>query len=510
MTKKINLKSPLLLSILTGFLIGTSTIPFPPWALFFCLSPLFYIWVTESPKKVFLYTTLSFTIASLIGFFWVGFLIKKFALLPLTISALLCFLFAIFCHIHLSVMGWIFAKWIKRFATFPTLAATSIFAFSWLVFPILFPWNFGLGWLYGGLKGYQFADTIGIEGLSTLTIFMNGFFLFSLINIKKNKIYLSSGVLFLLIFNFAGSLYEKTLKKTNDVYKVVVAQANIGNLETEFRRNPGNYKHDTLSKYFKLSEDAIASSGGSADLIIWPETAFPEYYDKHFFKSSIGRRLTRFIEKNQTPVITGIFAETKNEKTANAALVLDQNAKPIGLPVYKKILLAFGEYMPLETYFPTLRKWFPMVGNFEAGTSPQVKSINGTNVGVQICYEGVFPGFSRKLSQKGAQVMINLTNDSWYGLYSEPWQHMYLSAFRAIETRTPLIRSTNTGISTAVLADGSFLEQSPLEKEWSGVFRVPVEKNKKLTIYTRWGFAIPLPLTLIVFILSLIYGKQRP
>ena len=431
-------------------------------------------------------------------------------MLPLPISGLLCFLFAFFCHIHLSFVGLIFAKWLRNFSKTPLLTAAALFAFSWSVFPLLFPWNFGLGWLYGGLKGYQFADIIGVEGLSALTIFINGFFLFALLNIKKNQLFLSGGITFLLIFNLAGSLYEKSFKKPERLYNVVVAQANIGNLEAEFRRNPYSYKNDVLDRYIKLSEKGMKESPNPTDLIVWPETAFPDYYDRDFTKTLGAQKLFAFVERNQSPLITGIFADTRTYRTANAALFLDKNANITTPPVYKKILLAFGEYMPGESYFPIFRKWFPMVGNFERGDSPQVRTVDGVKVGVQICYEGVFPWFSRVLSKKGAQIMVNLTNDSWYGVHSEPLQHLYLGAFRAIETRTPWVRSTNTGISTAVLADGTFLKQSPLNEQWGGLFEIPIEKEHKLTIYTKWGYAISLPLILIVFILSLIYGKQRP
>jgi len=502
-------KSPLALSILTGFLLGTSTIPFPPWALFFCLSPLVYIWITESPKKVFWYTTLSFAIASCIGFFWMSFLLHKFALLPWPISVLVGFLFASFSHIHISIVGYVFAKWIRKFSAAKTLTACSLIALAWLVFPILFPWNFGLGWLYGGLQGYQFADIIGSEGLSTLTVLLNGALLFSFLKIKESKIPLSTTVLVVIIFNFAGGLYGKTVPKSERNLNVVISQANIGNLENEYKKNPQNYKSVVFEKYQRLTEMGLAKSTEKADLIIWPETAFPEYYTRNFFNSPSGMRLKSLVLKEKTDFITGVFAQTQTGKTANAALILNKESDVVEPLVYKKILLAFGEYLPGEQMFPFLRNWFPMVGDFARGDSPQVRTLESARVGIQLCYEGIFPRFSRGLAEQGAEVFINLTNDSWYGPYSEPWQHMYLWAFRAVETRTPMIRSTNTGISTVALADGTLMEQSPLHKTWAGFYKVPLKTDKKQTIFVRWGHNLPLPFILIVFILSLIYGKQR-
>ncbi len=505
--KHIKFNSSLTLSILTGFFLGTSIIPFPPWALFFCLAPLFYIWIKECPKKVFLYTTLSFFIGSIIGFYWIAYLIQKFARLSWPLSILICLLFTVFCHIHISFIGFIFAKWIRPFASQKLLSAAAIFALSWSVFPLLFPWNFSLGWLYGGLEGYQFADIIGSDGISGLTIFLNALFLFSFLKLKTTKLPMTAGICFLLFFNFTGSLYVKSLPKTDSTYNVVIGQANIGNIQDQFMQNQYNYKSKIVNEYFRVTQLGLNKSKKKADLIIWPETAFPEYYDQRFFQTPNTKKLMEFIRKNNTNLITGVFAQTPNKKTANAVLFLNKTGSSPSAPVYKKILLAFGEYMPFEEIFPFLRKWFPMVGDFQRGESPQVRSFDEANIGIQICYEGLYPWFSRKLVEKGSQIMVNLTNDSWYGPYSQPWQHMYSSAFRVIENRQPLIRSTNTGISTVILSNGTFLEESPLYAQWGGFYEIPYSSKPQKTIYQRWGYAIPLPLIIILFIISLVYKK---
>jgi len=438
-----------------------------------------------------------------------SFLLHEFALLPWPVSVFVGFLFAAFSHIHVAICGYIFAKWIRKFSGAKVLSACSLIALAWLVFPLLFPWNFGLGWLYGGLQGYQFADIIGSEGLSTLTILLNGAFLFSFLKLKESKVPLSTTVFAVVVFNFAGGLYGKTTPKSDQNLNVVIAQANIGNLEDEYKKNPYNYKSDVFAKYLKQTEIGLSKSTEKADLIVWPETAFPELYTNSFLGTISGIRLRELILREKTAFMTGIFARSPQGKTANAALILNSSAQITEPLTYKKVLLAFGEYLPGEKTFPIFRKWFPMVGDFARGEAPQVRIIDKIKVGIQICYEGVFPSFSRELSKKGAQVFINLTNDSWYGPYSEPWQHLYLWAFRAVETRTPMIRSTNTGISTVALADGSLMEQSPLNKPWGGFYKVPLKTNQNQTIFVRWGHAIPLPFIFIVFILSLIYGKQR-
>jgi len=379
---------------------------------------------------------------------------------------------------------------------------------SWLIFPLLFPWNFGLGWLYGGLQGYQFADIVGADGLSSLTILLNGAFLISFIQFRRTKVPLSATVLAVIVFNFAGHLHGKNIPKSERTLNTVVAQANIGNLEDAYNLHKHAYKEVVFKEYAKQTEIGLSKSTEKADLIVWPETAFPEVHTRNFMNTTSGLRLRNLILKEETNLITGSFARSQG-RTGNAALILNKNAEIQKPLVFKKILLAFGEYIPGEETFPILRKWFPMVGNFLRGDSAQVRLVENVKVGIQICYEGIFPSFSRELANKGAEVFVNLTNDSWYGPYSEPWQHLYLWALRAVETRTPMIRATNTGISTVALPDGSLMEQSPLHKPWGGFYKVPLKTDPNKTVFVRWGHAIPLPLTLIVFILSLIYGKQR-
>ena len=98
-------------------------------------------------------------------------------------------------------------------------------------------------------------------------------------------------------------------------------------------------------------------------------------------------------------------------------------------------------------------------------------------MGAQICYESLFPGFSRSLAELGAQFIVNVTNDSWYGSWQEPYQHMYMTLARGVEFRRPVLRVTNTGISTVSLASGEILERSPIHQPWAGLYEVPYLKN---------------------------------
>ena len=171
--------------------------------------------------------------------------------------------------------------------------------------------------------------------------------------------------------------------------------------------------------------------------------------------------------------------------------------------------MAFGEYIPGSQLYPKVKTWLPQISDFKAGNGPQTTLFKDIKFGIQICYESLFPRFSTKLASLGSEVIVNVTNDSWYGTYMEPYQHMYMTLARAIEVRRPLIRSTNTGISTVVLADGTILEQSPMNKVWSNTYDVPYTSNLKQTFYSKYtnlGFYLKL---LLLIGLITIGAKQR-
>jgi apolipoprotein N-acyltransferase len=127
----------------------------------------------------------------------------------------------------------------------------------------------------------------------------------------------------------------------------------------------------------------------------------------------------------------------------------------------------------------------------------------------QICYEGLFAYFSRDLANLGAQIMVNATNDSWYGTWQQPYQHFYMTLARGVEFRRPILRVTNTGISSIVLASGEILQRSPIHEQWSDVYRVPYLKNPQPTFYQQWFYLLPILLWISFISLFILAIKQR-
>ena len=169
--------------------------------------------------------------------------------------------------------------------------------------------------------------------------------------------------------------------------------------------------------------------------------------------------------------------------------------------------------MPLGEQFPFLYKLLPFVGTYERGPGPTVETVHlkdkNINIGPQICYESLDPGFSRSLAKKGVQIIINVTNDSWFGWWAEPYQHMIMTLARGVETRRPLIRATNTGISTAILADGEILQMSPIDQKWAHTFEIAFQKKPSQSFYTLIGH-FDWILWTFIWILFFYLGTQTP
>jgi apolipoprotein N-acyltransferase len=189
--------------------------------------------------------------------------------------------------------------------------------------------------------------------------------------------------------------------------------------------------------------------------------------------------------------------------------VLDKNGEWLVPPYHKTLLLAFGEYLPGGDLFPGLRALVPEIGDFGRGPGPTVLDAGGIKLGAQICYEGLFDWFTRRLANQGAQVIVNLTNDSWYGAWQQPTQHLTMTLARAVEVRRPLVRSTNTGISAAILASGEILEQSPTNADWHHVYEIPYAAAPPATAFMTWGFwAVPVLLVLALVLLAAVPARR--
>ncbi|MGE0764766.1 MAG: apolipoprotein N-acyltransferase [Bdellovibrionales bacterium] len=500
------------LPILSGILIGTSYIPFPPWALFFLYVPLWLWWFKQdSLKKILLGGWLTQMVLTLIGFNWVAYTIYEFGRLPWPAAVIGLLLFSSFAHLQIPLAGGLWWGLRRLFNLTPLqslwLLPAAHIAME-LTYPMIFDWNMGYPLLYAKLPVAQMAEWVGFRGLSALIFVLNGGVLMLWLGRKNRdsrwRVQLATMGTAVVAVNVIGWWLQASLPVPEQKAKVLLVQANIGNFEKQEVEKGDLFRESILQRYMDLTTRGL--SGEKPDFALWPETAFPHLLNEPYYSSqSYALQLQLFIKKHKLALATGGYGyQEQTGKMLNSFYTIDEEARQTSPHHSKTKLLAFGEYLPGVDLLPFLSDWLPQVGGFGRGPGPSAMPLGKFTLGPQICYESLFDSFVRATANKGANILVNVTNDSWYGTWQQPWQHMYMTLARAIEVRRPLLRVTNTGFTAGILADGTLLEQSPLHQEWQHLYDVPVTLHPKTTVFMGWGlhFAWALSVALVLWTLG--------
>lgn len=487
--------------ILSGVLFGFSFIPFPFFTLFFALVPLwFFIYQQTSLKRVLIGCFLCQVISTSIGFNWMIYTFHNFGGMNWFLSFIMLVLFCCVANLYVIFSGGLwFIVTKKSSLPLPVPVKLILFPlfFSLLhsLIPTIFPWNMGYPWLWGGMPGLQTAELWGFRFLNTLFYVFNLLFLILYKHRfdKTGKKALAGAVALFACLNLLGFYLKWRLPKPDKFLNVIVVQNNVGSISHLEPRSFNYSKRKALYVLKTLTYKALSKYAKNKnqrhkiDFIIWPEGAYSYTINKEAERE---KKLSKMTENLQIPLITG--ALSKDREQYGVSLFAFDRKGNILKPVYSKIkLLIFGEYFPGIDRFPFLRKMFPYFGsNLSPGKDVQVQELEGTRFGWQICYESLFDEISRKLAQKKAQVLVNITNDSWYGFWQEPYQHLTMNLARAIEVRRPLLRSTNTGYSAVIHADGTIDKISPLNRAWFYLYKIPYYKKPPETLFMSWGYYI--------------------
>jgi apolipoprotein N-acyltransferase len=220
---------------------------------------------------------------------------------------------------------------------------------------------------------------------------------------------------------------------------VAMVQVNMGTFEKDEDPIEGFRRH--------LEQSARVEREWHPDLLVWPESAFT------FFVPDIPNLKNYVLGDIETPTLFGGLARRRvhgRVRDYNTAFLVGGNGAVLGH--YDKVeLIPFGEYIPLGDVIPAIYDLSPNSGMFTPGRSVQPLVLDGVKMTTLICYEDLLPRFVRRaVLEADPHVLVNLTNDAWYGDTAEPWTHLALAKFRAIEHHRALIRSTNSGVSAFV------------------------------------------------------------
>jgi apolipoprotein N-acyltransferase len=350
------------------------------------------------------------------------------------------------------------------------------------------PWS-QIAYSQGGFLSFiQIADLTGVYGVTGLLVFFNEVVWKSAAAWRERRWSAAKLPLVLGSIALAGNLVYGTYRLRSPVpsplkeIQVGIVQGNIPQDE--------KWQRGAARRIISIfQEGTLALEEGGAQLILWPEASWPTElrYDEPYLPFSLG--LTKadvlFGAVTRSQGNTEQFSE---EPYFNTALLADGENRI--LDYYHKVhLVPFGEYVPYEKLFFFAKKMTAQVGRLMPGAGYYPMKYRDLLLGVLICYEDIFPEISREMVDKGAQALINITNDAWYGNSSAAYQHQVFSQFRSVETRRVLLRATNTGISSAVDTRGRVLWQGGLFTREDFLTTLPFYRDR--TLYVRAGDWLP-------------------
>jgi apolipoprotein N-acyltransferase len=474
------------LAVASGLLIA-SAFPSMDWEplAWFGFVPLLYAIRGRSPAAAFRLGWLTGFVFYLATTYWVGYTIRHYTSLPLPIvvGVVLIMAAALACYHGAFAAGLRFFERSGRDVVWlaPALWVTLEWLRGW--FFIGFPWG-ALGYSqYRFHDLVQIAEVTGVYGVSAVLVLFNVVVAEVLRERGRDVRRLLPGLVtvtvLLVVLPALGRWRVATLGREpiKGSMKVGLAQ---GNVEQDRKWDP-SFQDETMSRYRALT---LAAAQGGAQLVVWPETAAP------FFFQEPGVRRQDVLDlaaETRVPLLIGTPAFRRTPtglEQRNRAYLISPTGQE--LAHYDKMeLVPFGEYVPFRQVLFFVDQVVDAIALLGAGEETTVFSVPGGRFGVLICYEGIFPALTRRFVDDGADFLVNITNDAWYGRTSAPHQHLVQASFRAIENRVPMVRAANTGISAVIDPDGRIRWQGPLFETISHVD--DVRWTGQRTFYTRFG-----------------------
>lgn len=423
------------------------------------------------------------------GIYWLPRTITEFAGFSLWLSILLICALNALVGMQYGFFGYMVAKLDLRGGRAVMLTPVVWVALEY-VWPGLFPWRLGqaqVAWL----SLIQIAEFTGVFGISFLVMWVCAL-VYQILrvawirnvrpaddpgaSVRKFLPHLvCCGLVFVAVLSFGawriGSIEETLASRP----KLRVALIQPG------RRN-------------RVQEGRQRSRAiqGRVDLICWPESAIGGFYSldlTEFGKLDADDRKRPFAD----PQCHLLFGASSHEPDSpklgphyNSAILLDKQERIIGR-YHKRILMPFGEYIPGEQWFPFVHDlFFPFDTHFAPGASSAPLAMdNGAKLGTLICYEDVVSRLARDTVRAGADVLVNLTNDMWFGTSAALAEHQQLALLRTIENRRYLLRCTLTGSTSIISPTGRIVAQAPVTHP--ATLEAVIHRMDTITFYTRWG-----------------------
>jgi apolipoprotein N-acyltransferase len=407
-------------------------------------------------------------VAELGGFYWLINTLVDFSGFPLVVCLLFASIFFLFQGLQFVA---ILALWTRaRARGFPaTPALVAAYLASEALFPMLFEHYYGSAFHPVPIL-MQVADLGGPMMCTALAMSVAGalYDLGSAITQKRTPLpRLWPGIAFgYLAFALGYGAFRisevDAITAAAPHLEVGVVQANMGLFEKWQEPEAGVRRH--------VEQTETISAAHDVDLVVWPESAVTFFLPGSITNLRQWRWAPRLgLTELDVPIIFGALRRSHvqggHDVDHNTAFLVGSDGQILGT-YDKTYLLAFGEFIPLGETFPVLYDISPMSGRFTPGDDPSpvvfpARDGRDYRISILVCYEDIVSAFVRRAVTEGdPHLLVNVTNDSWFGDTHEPWVHLHLARFRAVEHRRYLVRATNSGVSAIIDAAGRITEAS--------------------------------------------------
>ncbi len=482
--------------------------PFGLWPLaLVAWVPLLHWLAVAKPtaKQAFQAGWVAGTLLHVVFYWWLVHTMQAMSGFPWILALLLHAIFAAAMGVHQGLALWLVRGLVATAPATPlratgrALAIGTIWACVEFAVPYLFPWYQGNALFRVPILS-QTADIVGIPGVSMLCLAIASLVAQALA-VRPVRWPLLAPVALILAAWLGYGAWRIAAVDVAPVQKTLRTLVVQGNATLQEKLSEGAKRLPMLARPERLTR---AEDLRDIDVVIWPEGTLPFFWvedpvgdtapgkpDTPTRAPQILRdvkwRVLQLEKAIQRPLLTGSLRRPEmlwKEEARNSALLF----RPDGSLQYydKKILLPFGEYLPGTSLIPALKESIPGVSHMDPGVLSGRMDVAGVKLLVNICYEALYPAFLRA-EGPDAEVLVNLTNDIWFGPDPAPSDHLMVQTARPIELRRPLVRSTATGITVFVDAAGRMHEPTDLNVEAVRRWQVPVKDLQ--SPYRLWGDA---------------------
>jgi apolipoprotein N-acyltransferase len=440
-----------------------------PLAWIAMIPSLYAIDRAATDRRAFLYGWVTGLTANAGGFYWINLLLQRFAQLPFVAALFLYLLLCGYQGIVFGLFAWLARKIRRatpRWGPLPWAAvAPAVMVACELVVPFVFPWNLAITQAWQP-RVIQIADLTGPLGVTALLLAASGG-LYDALRRRRLAGCVALAVVLAAVFGYGTLRMSQT-----DARAAAAPELTVGMVQGNVGFDEKGYEHPELAErqLAEQQDQSVALEAAGAELIVWTESSYPYPLPRSLAREPRGHGLRTRLDAAGKPVVLfrdpllfgaltfDVDAQGRWKQDVdpyNSAIMLDPDGSFVAR-FDKMYLVMFSEHIPFVDTFPWLKKVLPHgSGNFSRGENVVTFPLRARDgreyrLGPMICFEDILPVYGRRLGALHPHLLVNITNDAWFGDTSEPWEHMALSVFRAVEQRTALVRAVNTGVTAMI------------------------------------------------------------